>query len=133
MNLYFKKGYIMLKIWTSSQVNLLEQVNSKLTINKIPNDVIDVIKFTVLTLDKNYGCERNPDKDLGGYICIMLDETIRESPDYCSLLSNYKLTDDMAELTDSIYVEDDITHTWFIQLFILSSDYALTIIYKDTK
>lgn len=127
----------MIKIWNGSQVNLLEQINPLLGDEKLPLEVIMTVKDMVEILDQNYGDGRHPEIDLGGSVCILEQGTISECNDYANLLDKYKTSVDMSEFTDLIeintgdQVKSEVRYGWYLQVYILSSDYTLSIIYKD--
>ncbi len=125
----------MIKIWNKSQVNLLKQINPFLGKHELPAKVMESISDTINILAKHYGDNRHPDSDLGGYLCIQPVGLVNESMEYAELLSRYGVSSDMAEFTEPIERDKDIKsndkYQWYNQVFILSSDYTLTLIYKD--
>ena len=127
----------MIKLWNSSQVNLLKQLNPLLVDRKLPEEIICAVKDTIDILDQFYGSDRDPDKELGGYICIQENGIISESEDYNKLLAKYGTSVEMAEFTEPIKIHSDESdklkqeYQWYLQVYILSSDFTLTIIYKD--
>ncbi|SHI41529.1 hypothetical protein [Parasporobacterium paucivorans] len=127
----------MIKLWNGSQVDLLEQVNPLFGGRIIPREVIAAAKETIGILDEYYGSDRDPEEDLGGYVCICEQGIISESEEYKSLLAKYGTSVEMAEFTEPILVPKNKAEQsgrecqWYRQLFILSSDFAVTMIYKD--
>jgi len=127
----------MIKLWNGSQLKLLEQMNPLFGDVKLPQEVIAAVKDMIEILDQNYGPNRHPEEDLGGYVCILEKGTIGESEDYNNLLAEYSTSVDMAEFTDLIIVPKDKTdkeesnYQWYLQGYVLSSDFTLTILYKD--
>lgn len=125
----------MIKIWNSNQLDLLEQKNQSLSDDKIPEEVIATVRNTLSILDDAYGRNRDPEKDLGGFVCIYEKEIISKCKEYRSLLDKYGTSVEMAEVIQPIIVKENSRenqrYCWYYQLFILSSDYTLTIVYKD--
>ncbi|HBF3155535.1 TPA: hypothetical protein KOB37_003723, partial [Clostridioides difficile] len=75
-------------------------------------------------LDENYGCNRKLTDD-GGYVCII--EDIKEVE---NLKSNI-LKGLVEEFSDVIY-EDEV-NTYNSTLYLLSSDYSVTVISKNEE
>lgn len=127
----------MIKIWTSKQVDILEEKNHDLVEDKVPEEVITAVRNTIQILDDSYGSNRDPDSDLGGYVCIFDNDVIGEFNDYQKLLYKYGLSVDMAEFTETIMTNgsygNNASYQWYQQVFIVSSDFAVCAIYKDTK
>lgn len=127
----------MIKLWNNSQVELLKQLNPSLGENRLPDEVINSVADTINILGKHYGDKRHPEEDLGGYLCIQIEGMIKDCQEYYNLLSEYGMTTDMNEFTEPIMVHNDTNlnpeqnYQWYIQLFIISSDFTLTIIFKD--
>jgi hypothetical protein len=127
----------MIKIWTGKQVDLLEQKNQYLVEGRIPKEVITTARDIIQILDESYGSNRDPDSDLGGYVCIFDEYIIGECNDYKKLLGKYGLSVETAEFTEPIMTSEsyrrDTNYQWYQQVFIVSSDFAVCVIYKDTK
>ncbi|NLK73717.1 MAG: hypothetical protein GX288_00305 [Clostridiales bacterium] len=117
----------MIKLWNGSQVDILKQVNPLMGVNQLPEEVINEVEETINILDRHYGDNRHPEKDLGGYLCIQPNGLIGDCQEYYELLDMYGTTSDMAEFKESIIVHRDSdieeAEEWYIQLFIISNDY----------
>lgn len=126
----------MIKLWNSQQGELLEEINEYLLL-KLPSKVIQEAKALVGILDEFYGASRHPEYDLGGKVYILEKGTRNDSVEYKELLQAHNTTEEMTEYTDIIteettcVVDVEKTYIWYTQLFILSSDYSIAIIYKD--
>lgn len=127
----------MIKIWTSKQIDLLEKKNQCLAEGKIPKEVITAARDTIQILDGSYGSNRDPDSDLGGYVCIFDKDIISECDDYQKLLDKYHISVELAEFTDQIMTDlscpENASYQWYQQVFIVSSDFAVCAIYKDME
>ncbi|NLZ82491.1 MAG: hypothetical protein GX915_02370 [Clostridiales bacterium] len=127
----------MIKLWNSSQVDILKQVNPFMGIYQLPEEVISEVEETINILDSHYGDNRHPEKDLGGFLCIQPNGLIVDCQEYYELLAKYGTTSDMAEFKEPIIIHRDSniedTEEWYIQLFIISSDYTLTFVFKKKK
>ncbi|CEQ15121.1 hypothetical protein [Paraclostridium sordellii] len=105
----------MINLWKKEDLNLLSEY---------PKEVVENVDNVINILDENYGCNRKLTDD-GGYVCIV--EDIKEVED---LKSNI-LKGLEAEFSDVIY-EDEVNMYNSI-LYILSSDYSLTVISKNEE
>ena len=127
----------MIRLWNGSQVDLLRQVNHFMGINQLPEEVISEVEETINILDKHYGDNRDPEKDLGGYLCIQPNGLIVDCKEYYELLGKYGTSVEMAEYKEPIIVHRDSNieeaSEWYIQLFIISNDYTLTFVFKEKK
>ena len=102
---------MMKKIYKKSQL---------LEVNDIPLEVIEGIKATIDVLNENYGANRDIESDLGGYVVIA--ENIVD----IEVLKQDKLQGLVPEYTDVIEVVNGVN--WTSSLFLLSSDYAITVV-----
>ncbi|WP_082083511.1 MULTISPECIES: hypothetical protein [unclassified Clostridium] len=102
----------MKKLWKLEQ---LEELKSKYA-----KEVLQNIEEVITVLDENYGDSqsRHVDADLGGYVIIIDNEKEIKS------IQSEILKDVIPEFTDEI--KSDYTK-YYTSLFLLSSDYAVTI------
>lgn len=105
----------MINLWKKEDLNLLSEY---------PKEVVKNVDNIINILDENYGFNRKLTDD-GGYVCII--EDIKDVED---LKSNI-LKGLEAEFSDVIY-EDEI-NMYNSTLYILSSDYSLTVISKNEE
>ncbi|MBC5625178.1 hypothetical protein H8S10_06860 [Clostridium sp. NSJ-49] len=94
--------------------------NQLLEVNNMPIEVIESIKVTIDILNENYGFNRAIESDLGGYVVIA--ENIVD----IEVLKQDKLQGLVPEYTDVIEVVNGVN--WTSSLFLLSSDYAITVV-----
>lgn len=94
--------------------------NQLLEVNNMPIEVIESIKVTIDILNENYGFNRAIESDLGGYVVIA--ENIVD----IEVLKQDKLQGLVLEYTDVIEVVNGVN--WTSSLFLLSSDYAITVV-----
>ena len=108
----------MKKLWKLEQ---LEELKSKYA-----KEVLQSIEEVITVIDENYGDSksRDVDADLGGYVIIMDNEEEVKS------IQSEILKDIIPEFTDEIKSDEGITY--YLSLFLLSSDYAVTI-YSNKK
>ena len=104
-------------------INLFKKEDLKLLL-KYPNEVVENIENVIDILDENYGCNRKLTDD-GGYVCII--EDIKEVE---NLKSNI-LKGLVEEFSDVLH--QDETNTYSSTLYILSSDYSITVITKNEE
>ncbi|MDH5072408.1 hypothetical protein Cp4431_01367 [Clostridium perfringens] len=101
----------MKKVYKESQLN---------EVNNIPVEVIESIKVIIDILNENYGGNRDIESDLGGYVVIV--ENIVD----IEVLKQGKLQGLVPEYTDVIEVVNGVY--WTSLLFLISSDYAITVV-----
>ena len=102
----------MKKLW---QLEQLEELKSKYA-----KEVLQSIEEVITILNENYkGESRNVDSDLGGYVIIIDNEKEVKS------IQSEILKDIIPEFTDEIKSDEGIKY--YSSLFLLSSDYAVTI------
>ena len=94
--------------------------NQLLEVNNMPIEVIESITVTIDILSENYGFNRAIESDLGGYVVIA--ENIVD----IEVLKQDKLQGLVPEYTDVIEVVNGVN--WTSSLFLLSSDYAITVV-----
>ncbi|MDU1603149.1 MAG: hypothetical protein E6845_09305 [Clostridium sp.] len=103
----------MEKLWKLEQLEKLK--------SKYAKEVLQSIEEVITEIDENYGDteSRHVDADLGGYVIIVDDEE-----DVKSIQSEI-LKDIIPEFTDEIISSND--SGYYSSLYLLSSDYAVTI------
>ncbi|MBN1051732.1 hypothetical protein DV092_06620 [Clostridium botulinum] len=103
----------MKKLWKLEQ---LEELKSKYA-----KEVLQSIEEVITVLNENYGDSesRDVDADLGGYVIIIDNEEEVKS------IQSEILKDVIPEFTDEIKSDDG--NKYYSSLFLLSSDYAVTI------
>lgn len=102
-------------------INLFKKEDLKL-LSKYPNEVVENIENAIDILDENYGYNRKLTDD-GGYVCII--EDIKE-------IENLKvniLKGLVEEFSDVVYQDD--TDKYNSTLYMLSTDYSITVITKN--
>lgn len=105
----------MINLWKKEDLKVL---------SGYPKGVVENVDNVIYILAENYGCNRKLTDD-GGYVCII--EDIKDVED---LKSNI-LKGLEAEFSDVIY-EDEV-NMYNSTLYILSSDYSLTVISKNEE
>ena len=102
-------------------INLFKKENLKL-LSKYPNEVVENIENVIDILDENYSCNRKLTDD-GGYVCII--EDIKE----IEYLKVNILKGLVEEFSDVVYQDD--TDKYNSTLYMLSTDYSITVITKN--
>ena len=105
----------MIKLWKKEDLNLLSEY---------PKEVVESVYNIIDILDENYGYNRKL-TDNGGYVCII--EDIKEV-EYLKLNILKGLVE---EFSDVIY--EDKVNTYNSTLYLLSSDYSITVISKNEE
>ncbi|MDY3000191.1 MAG: hypothetical protein SOR73_00840 [Romboutsia timonensis] len=105
----------MIKLWKKEDLNLLSEY---------PKEVVESVYNIIDILDENYGYNRKL-TDNGGYVCII--EDIKEV-EYLKLNILKGLVE---EFSDVIY--EDKVNTYNSTLYLLSSDYSVTVISKNEE
>ncbi|MBH6948100.1 hypothetical protein I6A93_10285 [Clostridioides difficile] len=105
----------MINLWKKEDLNLLSEY---------PKEVLENVNNVINILDENYGSNRKLTDD-GGYVCI-----IDDIKDIEYLKSNV-LNGLIEEFSDVVY--EDKINTYSSTLYILSSDYSVTIISKNEE
>lgn len=103
----------MINLWKKEDLNLLLEY---------PKEVVENVDNVINILDENYGYNRKSTDD-GGYVCII--ENIKE----VEYLKVNILKGLVEEFSDVIY-ENNIDK-YNSTLYLLSSDYSITIITKN--
>lgn len=102
----------MKKLWKLEQ---LEELKSKYV-----KEVVQRIEDVITILNEHYeGESRNVNEELGGYVIVIDNEKEVKS------IQSEILKDIIPEFTDEIKSDEGITY--YSSLFLLSSDYAVTI------
>lgn len=102
----------MEKLW---ELEHLEELKSKYS-----KEVLQSIEEVITILNENYGGEfRNVDEELGGYVILIDNEEEVKS------IQSEILKDIIPEFTDEI--KSDGSTKYYASLFLLSSDYAVTV------
>ena len=102
-------------------INLFKKEDLKL-LSKYPNEVVEIIENAIDILDENYGYNRKLTDD-GGYVCII--EDIKE----IEYLKVNVLKWLVEEFSDVVYQDD--TDKYNSTLYMLSTDYSITVITKN--
>ena len=105
----------MIKLWKKEDLNLLSEY---------PKEVVESVYNIIDILDENYGYNRKL-TDNGGYVCII--EDIKE----VEYLKINILKGLVEEFSDVIY--EDKVNTYNSTLYLLSSDYSVTVISKNEE
>ena len=105
----------MIKLWKKEDLNLLSEY---------PKEVVENVDNSINILDESYGYNRKLTDD-GVYVCII--EDIKEVE---NLKSNI-LKGLVEEFSDVLH--QDETNTYSSTLYILSSDYSITVITKNEE
>ena len=105
----------MINLWKKEDLNLLSEY---------PKEVVESVYNIIDILDENYGYNRKL-TDNGGYVCIIQD--IKEV-EYLKLNILKGLVE---EFSDVIY--EDKVNTCNSTLYLLSSDYSVTVISKNEE
>lgn len=114
--------------WTLTQRTELEDF---FKCNHIPAEVENVIYNTLKILDENYGAGREMEDD-GGYIVVVTDSDGADiKKEYAKLLEKYHITEEWCEFRDKVCVIGK--KTYFSDLYIVSSEFAVTIVWIETK
>ncbi len=110
----------------------VEIIEESLKPEKIDRAVIKRIGELAAILDREYGASRNS-SDMGGYILLFTDaETYRKH--ISRIMEFYHLEKDLFEYSEQIAGIDDGIVQWQEELYLLSSDDSLVLIYpKDSN
>ena len=105
----------MINLWRKEDLILLSEY---------PKEVVENVNNFINILDENYGYNRKLTDD-GGYVCII--EDIKE----VEYLKSNILKGLVEEFSDVIY--EDKVKTYNSTLYLLSSDYSITVISKNEE
>ena len=103
----------MINLWKKDDLNLLSQY---------PREVIENVDNVITILDESYGDNRKSTDD-GGYVCVIEDI---EEVEYLKVNVLKGLVE---EFSDVIY--EDNVDKYSSTLYLLSSDYSITVITKN--
>ena len=103
----------MIKLWKKEDLNLLSEY---------PKEVVENVDNSINILDESYGYNRKLTDD-GGYVCLIEDI---EEVEYLKVNVLKGLVE---EFSDVIY--EDNVDKYSSTLYILSSDYSITVITKN--
>lgn len=99
----------MKKLYKFEQLEVLREEHKK--------EVIESIEEVIVTINENYGLDRDVDKDLGGYVAIL------ESEEDVEELKANVLKGIIEEYTDKI--NSNTGESYYSSLFILNPDYIV--------
>lgn len=117
----------MERFWTITQKSEIQEICRK---NGVPQNVEDEIFRVIQILDENYGVGRDIGAD-GGYIALFLDEEAVTLKEYEAILREYQLKEYHLEFSD-VFMESE-KREWHSELYIVTNDYGITIIYPHEK
>lgn len=98
---------------------------------KVDNAVLKRVEGLVEVLDREYGCGRGSG-DMGGYVLFFTDPQAygKYIP---KVMEFYHLTEDSAEYSEVISGTENGRGQWKEELYLLSSDDALVLIYPKIQ
>lgn len=105
----------MINLWKKEDLKVLSEY---------PKEVVENVDNIINILDENYGFNRKLTDD-GGYVCII--EDIKE----IEYLKTNILKGLLEEFSDIIHEDED--NIYSSSLYVLSSDYSLTVISKNEE
>lgn len=105
----------MINLWKKNDLNLLLEY---------PKEVVENVDNVINILDESYGHNRKLTDD-GGYVCVI--EDIEE----IEYLKSNILKGLVEEFSDVVY--EDETNIYSSTLYLLSSDYSITVISKNEE
>ncbi|HBF8686552.1 hypothetical protein KWV42_10440 [Clostridioides difficile] len=103
----------MINLWKKEDLNLLSEYHK---------EIVDNVNNVINILDESYGNNRNVTDD-GGYVCVIEDI---EEVEYLKVNILKGLVE---EFSDVIY--EDNVDKYNSTLYLLSSDYAITVITRN--
>lgn len=103
----------MINLWKKEDLNLLSEY---------PREIVDNVDNVIIILDESYGESRKLTDD-GGYVCVIEDI---EEVEYLKV----NILKGLIEEFSAVIHEDDIDK-YNSTLYLLSSDYAVTVITKN--
>lgn len=117
------------RLWTIEQTPRLLELQSEY---QIPGKIVEGIQSVLTILDRYYGKERKVDEDDGGYVLLLFCDSIDDwHTSYVDLLKKYHLQETEVEFRDIVYENPEIE--WHSDLFLVSSDYGITLVYPVKK
>lgn len=114
------------RLWTKKQVEGLYEAKFR---GILPKEVLVYIKEKLKTLDQYYGQERKINDD-GGYLLLILPGVIAEDQIVELLSKEYNMTVNEREFRDTIIVADSMKRSWYGELYIVGTEYAITFVYS---
>lgn len=113
-------------LWTKKQLDELLEIQER---HNLPQEVVDNVKQVLNVLDDNYGTDRNFETDYGGYVALILTDDKEElDKKYFEIIKKHNLYNDEPEIEKEICLTND--KGWYSDLYIVSSDYGVTIVYQ---
>lgn len=112
------------KYWNTSQKDI---IHSECQANQISPKIEDEINRVLEILDCNYGRERDVELDYGGCVYLILSD---EEKEHKKITNKYHVNKEDYEFQDIIYEEKGIK--WVSELYITSTEYCITVIYKKS-
>lgn len=114
--------------WTASQ---LGEIRESCKQYQLPTEVEERMISTVEVLDKYYGTGRRMEDD-GGYVALIVEDDEKwKVQEYKDILHNYHLSKEEREFQDILC--SDKQGVYYAELFIASSEYAITIIWCQER
>ena len=110
--------------WTITQRNEIKEICKQ---NDLPQAIEDEIFRVISILDENYGIGRDLESD-GGYVALLLSEKNEWMEEYKHILERYHLKEYNLEFSDCILQSEN--KEWYSDLYIISNDYGVTVIYQ---
>ncbi len=108
-----------IKIWTMAQFQKLYDLQKKYG---IPQEVINKAEKIIKNLDYYYGSERDADSNDGGYIFLLLPDSLEDIKNaFTILFQQHNLSPDSAECEEIIYKNGIVE--WHSDLFLICTDY----------
>lgn len=114
------------KFWTIKQRKEIEECCQKYN---IPQNVETEIFRIIHILDDNYGVGRELQSD-GGCVILFVNEESYWN-EYENILKEYYLKGEYLEIQDIFSVSEEME--WHADLYIVTNDYGITIIYPHEK
>ena len=99
-------------------------------VNYLPTQIWERLKEKIEILEQCYGADRDLEADLGGYAVIFPSMTLEEKTEHRNILEKYHALDDEYEYQYIISTENG--QEWVEELYILSADYSVIMIYPVT-
>ena len=125
---------MILKIWKREQVQEAEEVFNKLAEvtefcgRECVTEIIGIANKYIDILDDNYGKARNPDTSLGGWIALIVDESVEKiEAEYSEFMNRHSLKRELAEVSESIFKCNNELQ-WVLEIYIVSSDFGYVLL-----
>lgn len=114
------------KFWTITQKNEIEDCCREYM---IPQCVVEEIFRIIHILDDNYGVGRELQSDGGCVALIVKEQSCLDK--YEEILKEYHLKRKYLEIRDIFPISEE--KEWYSDLYIVTNDYGITIIYPHVK